>query len=111
MEMNTEPKFINGSGNVFTDLELDDADELFTRVKLGVQVIRLLKICNLKQREIGRLLEISQPEISHLMNGEFQYFSDGKLISFLKRLDAEITIHIRDRCNYREFTRISKLYL
>jgi predicted XRE-type DNA-binding protein len=95
--MNTEPKFINGSGNIFTDLELDDADELFTRGKIGIQVIRLLKQRNLKQREIGELLGISQPEVSHLMNGEFQRFSDGKLISFLKRLDAEITLHIRDR--------------
>jgi predicted XRE-type DNA-binding protein len=95
--MNTEPKFINGSGNIFTDLELDDADELFTRGKIGIQVIRLLKQRNLKQREIGELLRISQPEVSHLMNGEFQRFSDGKLISFLKRLDAEITLHIRDR--------------
>ena len=95
--MNTEPKFINGSGNIFTDLELDNADELFTRGKIGIQVIRLLKQRNLKQREIGELLGISQPEVSHLMNGEFQRFSDGKLISFLKRLDAEITLHIRDR--------------
>jgi predicted XRE-type DNA-binding protein len=95
--MSTESKFINGSGNVFTDLELDDADELFTRGKIGIQVIRLLKLRNLKQREIGELLGISQPEVSHLMNGEFQRFSDGKLISFLKRLDAEITLHIRDR--------------
>jgi predicted XRE-type DNA-binding protein len=97
MEMNTEPKFINGSGNVFTDLELDDADELFARSKIGVQVIRLLKTRNLKQREIGEILGISQLEVSHLMNGEFQRFSDGKLISFLKRLDAEITLHIRYR--------------
>jgi predicted XRE-type DNA-binding protein len=95
--MNTEPKFINGSENVFADLELDDADELFTRGKIGVQVIRLLKTRNLKQREIGELLGISQPEVSHLMNGEFQRFSDGKLISFLKRLDAEITLHIREK--------------
>jgi predicted XRE-type DNA-binding protein len=95
--MNIEPKFINGSGNVFTDLELDDADELFTRGKIGIQVIRLLKQRNLKQREIGKLLGLSQPEVSHLMNGEFQRFSEGKLISFLKRLDAEITLHIRDR--------------
>ena len=95
--MNTEPKFIDGSGNVFADLELDDADELFTRGKIGIQVIRLLKQRNLKQREIGELLGISQPEVSHLMSGEFQRFSDGKLINFLKRLDAEITLHIRDR--------------
>jgi predicted XRE-type DNA-binding protein len=95
--MNIEPKFINGSGNVFTDLELDDADELFTRGKIGIQIIRLLKQRNLKQREIGKLLGLSQSEVSHLMNGEFQRFSEGKLISFLKRLDAEITLHIRDR--------------
>ena len=95
--MNTEPKFIDGSGNVFADLELDDAEELFTRGKIGVQVIRLLKKRNLKQREIGELLGISQPEVSHLMNGEFQRFSDGKLINFLKRLDAKVTLHIQDR--------------
>jgi predicted XRE-type DNA-binding protein len=86
MKMNTEPKFIDGSGNIFADLELDDADELFIRGKVGIQVVRLLKTRNLKQREIGEILCISQPEISHLMNGEFQRFIDGKLISFLKRL-------------------------
>jgi predicted XRE-type DNA-binding protein len=95
--MNTKPKFIDGSGNVFADLELDDADELFTRGKIGVQVIRLLKKRNLKQREIGEILGIPQPEVSHLMNGEFQRFSDGKLINFLKRLDAKVTLHIQDR--------------
>ena len=31
------------------------------------------------------------------MNGEFQRFSDGKLINFLKRLDAKVTLHIEDR--------------
>jgi predicted XRE-type DNA-binding protein len=95
--MNTEPKFIDSTGNIFADLQLDDADELFTRGKIGIQVIRLLKQRNLKQREIGELLGLAQPEVSHLMNGEFQRFSEGKLIGFLKRLDAEITLHIRDR--------------
>jgi predicted XRE-type DNA-binding protein len=94
--MNIEPKSIDGSGNIFADLELEDADELFTRGKIGIQVIRLLKRRNLKQREIGEILDISQPEVSHLMNGEFQRFSDGKLINFLKRLDVQITLHIRD---------------
>ncbi|HAX74402.1 MAG TPA: hypothetical protein DCY88_00835 [Cyanobacteria bacterium UBA11372] len=42
-----------------------------------------------------QLLGISQPEVSHLMNGEFQRFSEGKLLIFLKRLDTEITLHLR----------------
>lgn len=95
--MNIKPKSIDSSGNVFSDLKLDDADELFARGKIGIQVIKLLKRRNLKQREISELLEISQPEVSHLMNGEFQRFSEGKLISFLKQLNVEITVHILDR--------------
>jgi hypothetical protein len=29
------------------------------------------------------------------LKGEFQRFSEGKLLIFLKRLDTEITLHIR----------------
>lgn len=91
----TEIIFEESSGNVFADLDLDDADEMFMRGKIGIQVVKLLKERNLKQREISELLSIAQPEVSHLMKGEFQRFSEGKLLIFLKRLDTEITLHIR----------------
>ncbi|MEG4012593.1 MULTISPECIES: helix-turn-helix domain-containing protein [unclassified Microcoleus] len=93
--MTQEPFFEESSGNVFSDLGLEDADELFTRGKIGIQVIRLLKQRNLKQHEISQILGIPQPEVSNLMNGEFQRFSEGKLLIFLKRLDMEITLHLR----------------
>jgi predicted XRE-type DNA-binding protein len=95
--MTQEQVFEQSSGNVFVDLDLEDADELFTRGKIGIQVIRLLKQRNLKQRQISEILGISQPEVSHLMKGEFQRFSEGKLLNFLKRLDLEITLHLRPR--------------
>lgn len=89
--MTQEPIFEESSGNVFADIGLEDADELFTRGKIGIQVIRILKQRNLKQREVSQLLGIPQPEVSHLMNGEFQRFSEGKILIFLKLLDTEIT--------------------
>jgi predicted XRE-type DNA-binding protein len=95
--MTQEPIFEESSGNLFADLGLKDADELFMRGKIGIQVIRLLKQRNLKQREVSQLLGIPQPEVSHLMNGDFQRFSEGKLLLFLKRLDTEITLHLRPR--------------
>ena len=95
--MTQEPVFEESSGNVFADLGLEDASELFTRGKIGIQVLRLLKQRNLKQREISELLGIPQPEVSRLMKGEFQRFSEGKLLIFLKRLDTEITLHLRSR--------------
>ncbi|MBD2196897.1 MULTISPECIES: helix-turn-helix domain-containing protein [Calothrix] len=95
--MTEETVFEESCGNVFADLGLEDADELFTRGKIGIVVLRLLKQRNLKQREISKLLGIPQPEVSHLMKGEFQRFSEGKLLIFLKRLDTEITLHLRPR--------------
>jgi predicted XRE-type DNA-binding protein len=87
--------FEESSGNVFADLGFDNADEMLMRGKIGIQVLRLLRERNLKQREVAKLLGILQPEVSLLMNGEFQRFSEGKLLLFLKRLDTEITLHIR----------------
>jgi len=95
--MTEETVFEESSGNVFADLGLEEAEELFTRGKIGIQVIRLLKQRNLKQREISDILGIPQPEVFHLMKGEFQRFSEGKLLTFLKRLDTEVTLHLRPR--------------
>lgn len=86
--MTQEPIFEKSSGNVFADLGLENASELFTRGKIGIQVIRILKQRNLNQREISQIIGIPQPEVSHLMNGEFQRFSEGKLLILLKRLDT-----------------------
>jgi predicted XRE-type DNA-binding protein len=83
-----------GSGNVFADLGLPDADERLTRSKLGFHVYKLLDDRKLTQREIAALLGIKQPEVSHLMNGHFNRFTTDKLLDFLKRLDRKVTIQI-----------------
>ena len=46
------------------------------------------------EREIALLLGIKQPEVSHLMNGQFNRFTTDKLLDFLKRLDRKVTIQI-----------------
>ena len=86
--------FEQGSVNVFADLGLDDADERFARAKLGFHVYQLLTERKLKQREIVELLGIKQPEVSHLMNGDFNRFTTDKLLDFLKRLDRKVTISV-----------------
>ena len=87
-------EFEESSGNVFADLGLTDADELYARAQIGFGVYKILKIRNLRQREIADLLGIPQPEVSHLMNGHFSRFTTDKLLDFLKRLDLRVTIKI-----------------
>lgn len=86
--------FEEGSGNVFADLELEAADDLFMRAQIGFYVFKILEFRKLKQREIAVLLGIAQPDVSHLMNGHYSRFTTDKLLDFLKRLDQKVTIQI-----------------
>ena len=95
--MNTKDSkiaFEESSGNIFADLGLEDADELFTRAQIGFFVFKILADKKLKQREIARVLGIAQPDVSHLMNGHFSRFTTDKLLDFLKRLEHKVTIQI-----------------
>jgi len=86
-----------GSGNVFADLELDDADELLTRAKLGHVIRTILTKKKLKQCEIAALLDIDQAEVSKLMNGQYHLFAEGRLFGFLNRLNKKVTVRITQR--------------
>ena len=90
-------EFKKSSGNVFADMELEDADELMTRAQLGHAVRMILKEKNRKQREISELLGIDQAEVSKLMNGKYHLFAEGRLIGFLNRLNRKVTMQITQR--------------
>ena len=83
-----------GSGNVFADLGLKDADQLMARSQIGFHVFKILEQKKLKQREIARILGIAQSDVSHLMNGHFSRFTTDKLLDFLRRLDRKVTIEV-----------------
>ena len=87
-------KFEEGSGNVYADLGLKDAERLLARSQIGFHVFQILESRKLKQREIAEILGVAQPDVSHLMNGHFSRFTTDKLLDFLKRLDRKVTIEV-----------------
>lgn len=97
MKKNGKIVFEESSGNVFADMGLDDAEELLTRAKLGHSVRMILEKKKLKQREIGKLLDIKQPEVSNLMNGRYTLFSQERLFGFLNKLDRKVTVQVTRR--------------
>jgi len=60
-----------------------------------IEIIRILKKRGLeKQKDVAALLDIDKSESSKLMNGEFNRFSEGRLIGFLNKLDYKVTMRI-----------------
>ena len=100
-------EFEKGSTNVFADLGIEESEELFTRAQIGFHVYQILKEKQLKQREIASLLSISQPDVSHLMNGHFSRFTTDKLLDFLKRLNMKVTIQISPHQNGEPYQQIA----
>jgi predicted XRE-type DNA-binding protein len=93
-EENSPIEFIESSGNVFADMDLEDAEELMLRAKLGYAVRKILESRHLKQQEIANLFNIKQPEVSNLMKGKYHLFSEGRLFGFLNKLEQKILIQI-----------------
>ena len=90
-------EFEIGSGNVFADLGLEDAEELYTRAALGVQVMKTLNDRGYSQKESADVLGLKQPEVSAIMRAKFSRFSQERLIGFLNKLNQKVTIQVSRR--------------
>jgi len=91
---NAAPLVTEGSGNVFADLGLDDADELLAKAKLAVQIADIIDQRGLNQREAAAVLGVDQPKISALTRGRLEGFSIERLFRFLNALGAAVEIRV-----------------
>jgi predicted XRE-type DNA-binding protein len=84
-----------GSGNVFADLGLPNAEELCTKLRLCVAVNRILEARKLTQVRAARVLGVTQPKISALRGYKLEGFSVERLMHFLTALEQDVVIEIR----------------
>jgi len=85
------------SGNVFADLGLPNAEEKQTKVRLAVEINRILAAGRMSQESAAKLLQINQPKISALTNYKLEGFSVERLMNFLTALGADVEISVRKK--------------
>ena len=84
-----------GSGNVFADAGLPDADERLVRAMLMRRVTILIKERDLTQREVTDLTGVPQLHISLLLRGRMSSFSLERFLHMLTALGSDVTISYR----------------
>ncbi|MGI8907976.1 MAG: helix-turn-helix domain-containing protein [Candidatus Sumerlaeaceae bacterium] len=82
------------SGNVFTDLELPDADELMTKANLALHIRAAIKERKLTQAQAADLLGLNQPKVCSIVNGRLEGFSTDRLLRFLNDLGCDVAITV-----------------
>ena len=84
-----------GSGNVFADLGLADAEKLKIKTGLVFEIRKAMRSRGLTQQDAAKLMGITQPKVSDMMRGDFSNLSERKLMDCLTRLGYDIEIKVR----------------
>jgi predicted XRE-type DNA-binding protein len=84
-----------GSGNIFADLDLPNAEEHQLKAALLVQIKRLIVDRQLTQTEAAKLTKMKQPDLSKLLRGHFKLASVEKLMLMLTAFDQDVEITIK----------------
>jgi predicted XRE-type DNA-binding protein len=89
----------NSSGNVFADLGIEDFEGSLAKSELSARILRIIQRRHLTQAAAGKLLGISQPNVSALLNGRLDGFSTERLFRCLNRLGCDVQIKVsKSRC-------------
>ena len=96
----------DGSGNVFADLGLPDADELLVKAAVVSRLVELIADLGITQAQAATLLGIDQPKVSALLAGRLRGFSLEQLLNFLTALDQDVDIVVRPKANHHAHLKV-----
>jgi predicted XRE-type DNA-binding protein len=81
-----------GSTNVYADLGFPNADEMLIKAQLVSKIREIIKSQQWTQQQAAKVLGITQPKLSDMLNGRFRGISEVKLLDCLNRLGRNIQI-------------------
>src|SRR5580700_1243861 len=89
-----ENTITRGSGNVFADLGLPDADDLLAKANLALHIRRAIEARKLTQLQAAKILGLDQPKVSSIINGRLDGYSTDRLMRFLNDLGCDVQISV-----------------
>jgi predicted XRE-type DNA-binding protein len=93
--MSNKKRYETGSGNVFKDIGVPNAEEHLVKAQLVFKIDTILKKRGLKQVEAAAMFGVRQPDVSKMLRGEFRQFSVERLLRFLVALNQDVEIVVK----------------
>ena len=95
--MTRAAKIEAGGENIFADLGLRDAGTHLLKAEIVSEIYHLAAAKKLTQTQVGKRLNITQPEVSRMFKGHFREYSVERLMEFLTSFDRDVEIVVRPR--------------
>ncbi len=90
-----------GSGNVFADIGVPNADEHFIKAQLVYKISQIIEDRGLTQAATAKKLGVKQPDVSNMLRGQFRQFSVERLMRFLVALNHDVEIVVKEHRDKR----------
>src|SRR6185295_14759551 len=103
MSTKKQPKIRRGTGNIFADLGLPDADTHLLKAQLVSRLQDILDDLKITQTEAARIVGVSQPDISRILKGRFRDVSVERTMQMLARLGCDVDIVVKPRGRKKAF--------
>ncbi len=100
----------SGSNNVYADLGMPDAEEMWIKAQLATKIGDIIKHRKLTQVQAAELLGITQPKLSGLIRGQFRGISETKMLECLTRLGRDIQIVVKSAPRSRTEGHVSVVF-
>jgi predicted XRE-type DNA-binding protein len=90
-------ELVSGSGNVFRDLERENADIEQLKALLAAEIIKTLDRDELTVRAAHAQTGFAAADFSRIRNADLGRFTADRLMSILNRLGSRVEVKIRVR--------------
>ena len=93
--MKTEPlKLVRGSGNIYRDFDVPDADVRQLKAILAAEIIKKLDKNGLTVRKAQTLTGIDAGDFSRVRNADFRRISVERLMAMINRLGSRVEVAV-----------------
>ena len=89
---NDEFDVVRGSGNVFRDLGLPDADTERMKSALAAEIIKAMREQGLTHAAAAERAEVQRADISRICKVDLDRFTIDRLVRILNRLDRRVEL-------------------
>lgn len=99
-------ELVTGSGNVFRDFGVPNADLEQAKAILAAKIIRVMDERGWTAREAERMTGIAHTDLSRIRNVKLDRFTLDRLITIIGKLDddLEVSVDVRSRRGLRDET-------
>jgi predicted XRE-type DNA-binding protein len=90
-------EIVRGSGNIYRDFDLPDADVRQLKAILAAAIIKTLEARGLSVRKAQRLTGIDAGDFSRVRNADFRRISVERLMTMINRLGSRVEVRVTVR--------------